>query len=95
MDLIEFFKNKKKNRDEKVQEAREKFSSWLAISNSPGWKIYEEKVDKKIEIIKNQLANDTALTGEDLKRLQLALQVWKTVKMIPKELRENAVRGEK
>jgi ATP-dependent protease ClpP protease subunit len=76
-----------------IQKAREKFTSWFDISKSDGWKAYEERVNKKIEIIKNQMDNDTDLNGEDLKKLQLALQVWKQVQRIPKELEDNAKGG--
>lgn len=85
--------DKNKLRKEKIQEAREAFVNFLDILKSPGWKAYSEKVDKKIEIIKNRLADDTSLTGEDLKRLQLALQVWKEVKRIPKDIEEDAKKG--
>lgn len=84
---------KRKLRSEAVQKAREKFTSFLEISQSDGWKAYEEKINKKIEIIKNRMDNDTSLTGEDLKRLQLALQVWKEVIRVPKELQDNAKGG--
>lgn len=80
-------------RAEKVQEAREKFTSWLEISESKGWKFHEEAVEKKMENILNKIKNDTALTGEELKRLQLAYQVYKEVKRIPAELRTNAKGG--
>ena len=84
---------KRQARQEAVKKAREGFASWLDIAQSNGWKVYEEKVNKKIEIIKNKIDNDTSLTGEDLKRLQLALQVWKEVQRIPKELEDNAKGG--
>jgi hypothetical protein len=84
---------KRKKRQEAVTEARQDFSSWLEISQSEGWKAYCEKIDKKIDNIKNKIDNDLVLTGEDLKRLQLALQVWKEVKRVPKELEENAKGG--
>lgn len=90
--LDKLFK-KRQARQEAVKEAREGFISWLEISKSNGWKIYEERVNKKIEIIKNRIEDDTTLTGEDLKRLQLALQVWKEVQRIPIELKENAKGG--
>ena len=83
---------KRKLRQEAVQKARESFTSWFEISQSAGWKAYEERINKKIELIRNQLDNDTALSGEDLKKLQLALQIWKQVIRIPKELEENAKR---
>lgn len=86
---------KREARKDAVNKAREGFTSFLDISKSVGWKIYQEKIDKKIEIIKNKMENDTSLTGEDLKRLQLALQVWNEVNRIPKELKENAIGGNK
>jgi hypothetical protein len=81
---------KRQARQEAVRKAREGFTSWLEISQSAGWKIYEERINKKIEIIKNQIESDTNLSGEDLKRLQLALQIWKQAQRIPKELEDNA-----
>jgi len=83
----------RRKRKEKVQEAREKFVSWLEISESKGWKFYEEAIEKKMELVVGKIKNDTSLTGEDLKRLQLAYQVWKEVKRVPKELRANAKGG--
>lgn len=93
--MFKSFFDKQKLRNEKVAEAREKYVSWLDISRSKGWKIYEEAIEKKIEIIKNKIESDTSLTGEDLKRLQLALQVWKEVQRVPKNLKENARGAEK
>ena len=86
---------KRKLRQEAVSEARQDFSSWLEISKSEGWKAYCEKVDKKIESIKHKIENDLTLTGEDLKRLQLALQVYLEIKRIPRELEGNARGGGK
>ena len=86
---------KRKLRQEAVQKARGDFTSWIEISQSAGWKAYEERVNKKIEIIKNRIENDTNLTGEDLKRLQLALQVWHEVQRVPIELKDNAKAGGK
>lgn len=80
-------------RAEKVQEAREKFTSWRDISESKGWRYYEEAIEKKAEAIINKIKNDVTLTGEELKRLQLAYQVYKEVKRIPTELRTNAKGG--
>lgn len=91
--MLKHWFNKKKIRQEAINKAREGFVSWLEVSKSLGYKIYQERVDKKIEFIKNKIENDTTLTGEDLKRLQLALQVWKEVQRIPKELEENAMGG--
>lgn len=81
---------KREARKDAVNKARENFTSWLEIAQSNGWKAYEERVNKKIEIIKNQLATNTELSGEDLKKLQLALQVWNQVLQIPMELKDNA-----
>jgi len=82
-------------RTKAVEKARAGYTSWKAVSNSVGWKLYEEKVQKKMDIVRNKLESDHSLTGEDLKRLQLALQVWKEVQRIPKELKENAKAGGK
>lgn len=83
----------RKKRTEAVNRARENFVSWREIASSQGWMAYQEAVNKKIEIVENRLKNDTSLTGEDLKRLQLALQVWNEVNRIPKELAEKAKGG--
>ena len=91
--MLQRWFEKRRLRTEAVNKARAGFVSWLDISKSPGWKIYEEMIDKKIEAVKSKIENDTSLLGEDLKRLQLVLQVWKEVQRIPKELRENAKRG--
>ena len=88
--MFDKFFDKRKLRQEAVQKAREDFSSWLEISRSNGWKAYEERVIREIDIIKNQLEGGVNLSGEDLKRLQLALQVWKKVQKIPKDLEDNA-----
>ncbi len=87
--LKRFFKQKEL-RLEKIKEAREKYVSWLAISNSQGWLIYQEAVNKKIEFILKKMQDDSTLTGEDLKKLQLALCVWKEVRNLPKQLEEKA-----
>ena len=91
--MFEKFKEKHRLRIDAVNKAREGFTSWLEISKSVGWKLYEEKVNKKIEVIKNQLENSTDLSGEDSKKLQLALQVWKQVLRIPTEIKDNAMGG--
>lgn len=91
--MFEKWKAKQTARKDAINKAREGFTSWMEISNSPGWRVYQEKVNKKIEVIKNKIEGDTTLTGEDLKRLQLALQVWKDVLRLPKELEENAKGG--
>ena len=88
--MLKLFNNK---RAEKVREAREKFTSWVEISKSQGWKFYEEEIEKKMERILNKIKTDTSLTGEDLKRLQLAYQVYKEVQRIPKELKSSAKGG--
>jgi hypothetical protein len=84
---------KKQLRQEKIKEAREQFVSWLDISKSNGWKTYQDKIEQKVEIIKNKFSNDLSLNGEELKRLQLALQVYKEIQRIPKELEDNAKKG--
>lgn len=91
--MFKKFFEKREARKDAINKAREGFTSWLEISKSAGWKLYQEKVDKKIEIIKGQLENSTELTGDDLKKLQLALQVWKQVLRIPIEIKENATGG--
>ena len=87
---IQRFLDAKKLRLEKINQAREGFTSWLEISRSKGWQTYQEMVDKKIENIKNRMELDSDLTGEDLKRLQLALAVWRDVVRLPKDLEEKA-----
>ena len=87
-----WFESKKKRRDA-VSKAREGFVSWLEISKSVGWKIYEEKINKEMENIKDRFTNDTSLDAGDLKDLQLEYQVWKKVKRIPKEIEQNAKGG--
>ncbi len=91
--MFEKLKEKRRLRVDAVNKAREGFTSWLEISKSVGWKLYEEKVNKKIENIRNKIEGDTSLTPEELKRLQLALQVWKQVLLIPTEIKENAMGG--
>lgn len=91
--MFEKFFEKRKLRSEAIQKAREGFTSWFEISQSAGWKAYEERINRKIEIIKKELENNTNLLGEDLKRLQLALQIWKQVIRIPMELKDNAKGG--
>ena len=93
--MFKGFFEKQRLRKDAINKAREQFTSWLDISKSAGWKAYEERVDKKIENIKNKIANDLTLTGEDLKRLQLALQAYKEILRIPKELEDNAKQGGK
>ena len=90
MQIFQRLFEKRKKRQEAVTEARQDFSSWLEISQSEGWKAYEEKVNKEIGIIENQILHDVSLSGDDLKKLQLALKVWDKVKLIPKKLEDNA-----
>lgn len=87
------FFEKQKLRKEAIQKVREGFVSWLEISNSPGWKVYEEMVNKKIENVKNRMEQDDALDGNELKKLQLALFVWEDVKRLPKQLESTAKGG--
>ena len=91
--MFKKFFEKREARKDAVNKAREGFTSWLEISRSAGWKAYEERVNREVGIIKNQLEGGTNLSGEDLKRLQLALQVWKKVQKLPKDLEDNAKRG--
>ena len=93
MNLFQRASEKSKLKKEAVQKARENFLSWQDISKSPGWRTYEQVIEKKIENIKERLTTDTSLTGEDLKKLQLAIQVWREVQRIPKTLEENAKKG--
>lgn len=88
--MFEKFKEKAKLRKEAVAKAREGFASWLEVSKSPGWRAFQEKLDKKEEVILGKFKNDVTLTPEDLKRLQLALQVVRDIQRIPKELEDNA-----
>lgn len=81
---------KQKARQDAVAKVRESFLSWHEISNSNGWKAYQECLDKKIENVLQKMKQDLSLNGEDLKRLQLALQVYEDVKRIPKELEQKA-----
>ncbi len=91
--MFEKWKAKQTARKDAINKAREGFTSWLEISKSAGWKIYEEKIDKRIEVIDGKFHNETTLTGDDLKKLQLAYQVWKEAKRLPKEIEENAKGG--
>ncbi len=90
--MFENWKKKKEERVSAVNKARENFTSWLEISNSQGWKSYQEIIEKKIENIKKRMEEDSTLTGEDLKRLQLALAVWREVMRVPRDL-ENTAKG--
>ena len=93
--MFKKFFEKREARKDAVNKAREQFTSWLEISRSNGWKAYEERVNREIEIIENQILHDVNLSGEDLKKLQLALKVWDKVRLIPKKLEENAKQGGK
>lgn len=93
--MFEKFFKKQKMRKDAINKSRESFVSWMEISNSLGWKSYEEELNKKIDAIRSKIENDMTLTGEDLKRLQLALQAYKEVQRIPKKLEENAKKGVK
>lgn len=84
--MLDKFIAKAKARAGRIDQARQEYTSWLDISNSTGWKVYEAEVEKRIGYIKSQIENDMSLNGEDLKRLQLALSVWNEVKRIPKDL---------
>lgn len=92
--LDRFFKARQARVDA-VSKAREEYSSWRDISKSKGWQIYTQKVDEKIANIRRKIESDMLLTGEDLKRLQLALQAWNEVKRIPRELEDDAKAGGK
>ena len=91
--IFQKWKDKVQARKDALNKAREDYVSWVDVSKSLGWKAYQERIEKKIEIIRDKITNDTTLTGEDLKRLQLALQVWKSVQRIPEELLDNAKGG--
>lgn len=93
--MFEKWKDRQKKRQEAVAEARAKFSSFIDVVKSPGWKIYQKSVEQKAEYIRKKIENDLSLTGEELKRLQLALQIYKEVKRIPKELENNAKGGKR
>ena len=91
--MLKRFLKKIELRRDAVAKAREGFTSWLAISESSGWKIYEREIEKNIDNIRNQMENKDELSGEDLKRLQLALKVYREVQRIPKKLKDNARGG--
>ncbi len=93
--MFKRFFEKRKLRWEAIQKAREDFTSWFDISKSNGWKAYESYLNKEIENVKEQMFNNVSLNGEDLKRLQLVLQVWKKVLIIPRKLEDNAKSGGK
>ena len=90
MNIFKKFHEQKKLRQEKIHEAREGFVSWLEISKSKGWQVYENEVNRKIENISKQMKENGTLTGDDLKKLQLALFVWEDVRKLPKILEEKA-----
>lgn len=64
--LDNLFKKREARRDA-VAKAREEFISWKEISESNGWKAYQEVLDKKVENILNKIQNNIEMTGEDLK----------------------------
>lgn len=84
---------KRKARREAIEKARAGFASFYVVSKSPGWEVYENEIQKEIDNIKNQMENKTDLTGDDLKKLQLALSVYRKIRLIPKKIRENAKGG--
>lgn len=86
------FKKREARRDA-VAKARESFVSWQEISESNGWKAYQEAIEKKVENIRHKIENDVSLDGGELKKLQLALQVYQEVKRIPVELKDKAKGG--
>lgn len=91
--MFQQWRNKRKARIDALNKAREGFTSWLDISKSPGWKAYQERIDKRIDVLREQMETNDILSGEDLKRLQLALKAYKEIQRIPKELEENARGG--
>lgn len=91
--MLEKFKERRKRRVEAVQKARDEYVAFLGIERSLGFKVFQERIDKKIEKFKQKFESDTTLTGDDLKTLQLGLQVYKEVKRIPQELKEDAKGG--
>lgn len=88
--LIEIFKKKKEIRLDKINKAREEYGSFLEIYNSRGWKVWESTVEKKIENISKRLCEDSALDGDEMKKLQLALAVWREVKRLPSDIESKA-----
>lgn len=84
--MLKNWLEKRKAIFEAKQKAKEGFISWLDISKSAGWQTYKDAIEKKIDNIKTRLETDVTLTGEDLKKLQLALQVYREVQRIPKDL---------
>lgn len=93
--MLERFFKKAQARQDAIAQARERFTSWKEIAGSKGWQVYTQKIEQKIEQIKHKIEVDTSLTGEDLKRLQLALQVYREIQRVPKDLEDNARGGEK
>ena len=88
--MLDRWLKKREIRRDAVSKARERFVSFHEISQTVGWKAYQEILDKKIENLENKMHNNTDLTGEDLKRLQLALQVYREVQRIPNDLKDRA-----
>jgi len=91
--MFENWKKKRELRAEAIAKARNGFANFNEILRSDGWKVYSERIEKKIEYIKSQFENNTEISGEDLKKLQLALKVYREVQRIPKELEEKARGG--
>jgi len=86
--MLKFLNLDKKK--EAKQKALSDFTKFNEVYNTDGWKTYAEAIDKKKEYGVNQFKDNISLTGEDLKRLQLAYQVYKEVERIPRELKEKA-----
>lgn len=91
--MLQRLLKKRQARLDAVAKARESYSSFLIVSQSPGWKIYEKEIQKNIDTIKEQMEVKDELSGEDLKRLQLALKIYRKIQLIPKKLRDNAQSG--
>lgn len=91
--MLERLFKKRQARIDAVEKARKGYSSFRIVSKSIGWKIYEDEIQKKIDNIKEQMEVKDDLSGEDLKRLQLALKVWRQVQLLPKKIRDNAKGG--
>uniref|UniRef100_A0A6H2A2U8 Uncharacterized protein n=1 Tax=viral metagenome TaxID=1070528 RepID=A0A6H2A2U8_9ZZZZ len=75
---------------EAKQKAREDFTAFQEIRDTKGFKVFINKIEQKLDNVISQFENNTQLSGEDLKRLQLASKVYKEVLRIQKELEENA-----
>lgn len=91
--MLKAILKKREDRRDAIAKARKAFVSFRLVSESPGWKIYEDAIVKKMDIIRNQMETKDDLSGEDLKRLQLALKIYKQIQLIPKNLKEKAMKG--